>query len=100
LPRFGDWLIPSMNLPVETKPERAESCLSAMIAPLKSKPERHARAVSSRLAAARGIIAALFLPAAQTVAPPIAGWKAWLFVAWMAMTLIFYALAMSGLIEN
>jgi hypothetical protein len=89
-----------MNLPFETTSERAEPIRSTMIAPLKTSPEQHARAVSSRLAAARGVIAALFLPASQTVAPEIAGWKAWLFVIWMAMTLLLYAMVMSGLIET
>ena len=65
-----------------------------MIAPLPTKPERNA---PRRLASARAMVAAIFLPSSEAPAPPIAAWKAWLFIAWVGVTLAAYALSMLGL---
>jgi len=71
-----------------------------MIAPLPTKHEPGSHPVSRRLVAARAVIAAMFLPSAEPQAPPIATWKAWLFIAWLTTTVLVYALVMSGLVEN
>ena len=71
-----------------------------MIAPLPTKHEPGSHPVSRRLVAARAVIAAMLLPSAETQMPPIRAWKAWLFIAWLAITLVVYALVMSGLAEN
>lgn len=63
-----------------------------MIAPLRTKKKPP---TSPRLQAARAAIAAMFLPN-EAPAPPIAAWKAWLFVAWISLTLAAYALSMAG----
>lgn len=64
-----------------------------MIAPLHTKKKTPA---SRRLRAARAMIAAMLLPS-EAPAPPIAAWKAWLFVVWIGMTVLVYALSMAGL---
>ena len=69
-----------------------------MIAPLQTDPER--RSPSPRLMAARSMIAAMFLPSTDAPAPRIAPWKAWLFVAWVALTMAVYGLSMTGLMAK
>ncbi len=68
-----------------------------MIAPLETKSERRPPGVSPRLRAARSVIAAMLLGDATMPAPPIAAWKAWLFVAWLLATGAAYAVSMSGM---
>ncbi|HQU42714.1 MAG TPA: hypothetical protein PK867_07870 [Pirellulales bacterium] len=43
------------------------------------------------------MIAAMLLGDATMPAPPIAAWKAWLFVAWLLATGAAYAVSMSGM---
>jgi hypothetical protein len=68
-----------------------------MIAPLKTdkKPP-----TSRRLVTARAMIAAMFLSQCEAPVPPVAAWKAWLFMAWVGLTLVVYALSMAGLISS
>jgi hypothetical protein len=68
-----------------------------MIAPLQTEKKPPA---SRRLLAARAMIAAMFLPNSEHAAPPVAAWKAWLFIAWLGLTLAAYALSMAGLIAS
>lgn len=65
-----------------------------MIAPLRTDKKTPA---SRRIHAARAMIAAMLLPN-EPAAPPIAAWKAWLFVAWVGMTLLAYTFSMAELI--
>lgn len=64
-----------------------------MIAPLRTEKKTR---TSRRLSAAHAMIAAMFLKSQETP-PPIAAWKAWLFMAWVVLTAIAYALSMAGL---
>lgn len=70
-----------------------------MIAPLQTEAEPASEA-SSRFAAARAAVAAILLRDAQAPAPPIAAWRAWLFVGWVGLVTVVYALVMSGLIRT
>lgn len=63
-----------------------------MIAPLRTEKKPP---TSRRLQAARSMIAAMLLPS-EAPAPAIDAWKAWLFVAWISLTLGAYALSMAG----
>lgn len=65
-----------------------------MIAPLSTKPDEPS--VSTRLKAARRVIAGMLLPADGERAPTIAAWKGWLLVSWMAMAATVYAFSMLG----
>ena len=70
-----------------------------MIAPLQTEAER-SLAESGRWAIARAAVADILLRDTQSPAPPIAAWKAWLFVGWVAFVTVVYALLMSGLIRT
>jgi hypothetical protein len=67
-----------------------------MIAPLQTETER-SPAESGRFAVARAAVAAILLGNTEAPAPPIAAWKAWLFVGWVAFVTVAYGLLMSGL---
>jgi hypothetical protein len=68
-----------------------------MIAPLQTKSDHRSRSASPRLVAARAAIASILLRNTETPAPPIRAWKAWLFIVWIGLATVSYALAMSGL---
>jgi hypothetical protein len=68
-----------------------------MIAPLQTK---HGSKPSRRLVTARAMVAAIFLPSSEAPAPPIAAWKAWLFIAWIGLTLVTYAVSMAAPLES
>ena len=70
-----------------------------MIAPLQTEAD-DSPAASGRWVTARAAVAAIFIHDAQAPAPPIAAWKAWLFVGWVAFVTVAYALLMSGLIRT
>jgi hypothetical protein len=67
-----------------------------MIAPLRP-PETTAGRVSRRLHQARDFVASTLLrkPSAD-VGPPIAAWKAWIFVAWLVIVTATFAVSMLG----
>lgn len=67
-----------------------------MIAPLQIDP-KHGPDGSPKLRAARATIAAMLLRDAGPPAPRIAAWKAWLFAAWVSITVTAYAISMSGM---
>jgi hypothetical protein len=69
-----------------------------MIAPLPTETER-SPAASGTWAVARAAVAAILLRGAETPPPPVVVWKAWLFVAWVGVVTVVYALLMSGLIH-
>lgn len=69
-----------------------------MIAPLQINPKVGRSDGSPKLRAARAAIAAMLL---RDVGPPahtIAAWKAWLFVAWLSISITAYVLSMSGMV--
>lgn len=68
-----------------------------MIALLQTEPEHRSAAASPRLVVARAVVAAILLPNMEPSAPPIAAWKAWMFVAWVGLVTITYAIFMSGM---
>ena len=65
-----------------------------MIAPLRP-PDTTTRRVSRRLYQARDFVAATLLrqPPSES-GPPIAPWKAWTFVAWLALVTVAFAVSM------
>lgn len=69
-----------------------------MIAPL---PPSQMEAIErrERLRDAHQLIANTLLPnpSSSSTAPPIAPWKAWLFVAWLAFVVLAYAGSMLGI---
>ena len=65
-----------------------------MIAPVRL-PETTARRASRRLRLARHFVAATLLRhSAEAAGPPIAAWKAWLFVGWFVLVTVVFGLAM------
>jgi hypothetical protein len=71
-----------------------------MIAPLRL-PEPHTSEQRRRLRKARRVVAAAFLePRSESGdgAPRIAGWRAWLFAAWVAVVTGVYMASMIGLL--
>ncbi|MCX7428273.1 MAG: hypothetical protein NTW96_21920 [Planctomycetia bacterium] len=64
-----------------------------MIAPLRP-PDTTTRRVSRRLYQARDFVAATLLRPPPESGPPIAAWKAWAFVAWLAVVTVAFAVSM------
>lgn len=67
-----------------------------MIAPLKTEPDERSFSTRRRLRAARRVIASMLLTGDDHRPSPLARWKAWLLVAWMALAVAIYALWMTG----